>query len=111
MDAEGTAQSACRKILNKTFGERKYSAQETAHLLFGIPLVRSSVTFQSTYIGEERYRKLGTNDNIDEGELAVTNNQDDQMVTTESWFQRYMERPAGNGGIVHVRGPDEIFMD
>ncbi|KAI0367563.1 hypothetical protein BV20DRAFT_1000234, partial [Pilatotrama ljubarskyi] len=28
-------------------GERTYSAQETAHLLLGIPLVRTSVTFQN----------------------------------------------------------------
>ena len=64
MDGEGTAQSACQKLLNKMLGERTYSAQGTAHLLLGIPLVRASTchrkmevfsgtSFQTIHIGEE----------------------------------------------------------
>lgn len=39
MEAGRTAQSACQKMLNKMLDERAYSAQETAYLLLGIPLV------------------------------------------------------------------------
>ncbi|KAJ7876930.1 hypothetical protein B0H14DRAFT_3436391 [Mycena olivaceomarginata] len=48
-----TAQSAYRKLLNKMLGEWTYSAQETAHLLLGIPLVRTSVSFQTLMLNEE----------------------------------------------------------
>ncbi|KAF8472178.1 hypothetical protein DFH94DRAFT_684627 [Russula ochroleuca] len=61
MEGEGTAQLACKKMLNKMLGERTYSAQETAHLLLGIPLVHASTTFQTIYISAEGgFRELGT---------------------------------------------------
>ena len=96
MEEDGTAQSACHKMLNKMLGERTYSAQETAHLLLGIPLVRRSVTFQSLYIGAEGgFRELGVNDNAsDEAQLAVAEGEEDRPVTDESSIQRYMKRPA-----------------
>ncbi|CAK5270705.1 unnamed protein product [Mycena citricolor] len=65
MNSGATAQLACQKLLNKMLGERSYSAQETAHLLLGIPLVRTSVAFQTLYIGEE-----GDMRELDEGEEA-----------------------------------------
>jgi len=73
MDDHGTAQSACQKMLNKMLGERTYSAQETAHLLLGIPLVCSSITFQTLYIGAEGgYRELAPNaDELDDAQLAL----------------------------------------
>ena len=51
MAPEGSAESACQKLLNKMLGERAYSAQETAHLLQGIPLVHCSVSFKTLNLG------------------------------------------------------------
>ena len=95
MEEDGTAQSACQKMLNKMLGERTYSAQETAHLLLGIPLVRISATFQTLYIGTEGgFRELATrNNSVDEAQLAVTEGEDDRPVTDDSSIQRYMKRP------------------
>lgn len=73
-------------MLNKMLGERSYSAQETAHLLLSIPLVRSSSAFQPVYIGAEgSMRELGE-DVVDDG----GNNPDDsdRIVTGKSLFQR-----------------------
>jgi hypothetical protein len=95
MEEDGLAQSACQRMLNKMLGERTYSAQETAHLLLGIPLVRTSVTFQTLYIGAEGgFRELGTNDDgSDEAQLAAAEGEEDRAVTDESSIQRYMKRP------------------
>jgi hypothetical protein len=53
MGQTGNAQSVCQKPLNKMLGERTYSAQEMAHLLLGIPLVRTSVSFQTLFLAKE----------------------------------------------------------
>jgi hypothetical protein len=91
MDGDGTAQSACQKVLNKMLGERTYSAQETAHLLLGIPLVRASVTFQTIYIGTDGgYRELVARRGA---ELGAAMGEDEDLVTDDSWLQRYMKRP------------------
>jgi len=91
MGEDGTVQSACQKMLNKMLGERAYSAQETAHLLLGIPLVCMSVTFQTLYIGVEgRFRELGVNDG-EEAEIALVEGGEDQPVTDESQIQQYMK--------------------
>jgi hypothetical protein len=83
----GTAQSVCQKLLNKLLGERTYSAQETAHLLLGIPLVRCSVTFHSLNISSDgAMRQI----NVDEVEL---NDHGERFLTGDSWLQRYMKRP------------------
>jgi hypothetical protein len=72
-----TAQSACRKLLNKMLGEWTYSAQETAHLLLGIPLVRTSVSFQTLMLNEEEgMREL--EDANDEENSAMDNIDMDQ---------------------------------
>jgi hypothetical protein len=92
MEGEGTAQLACKKMLNKMLGERTYSAQETAHLLLGIPLVHASTTFQTIYISAEGgFRELGT----EEDAMANGGEESDgnPTATTESWLQRYMARP------------------
>ena len=87
MEEDGTAQSACQKMLNKMLGERAYSAQETAHLLLGIPLVRTSVTFQTLYIGAEGgFRELGVNDG-ETAEIALAEGGEGQPVTDESRIQ------------------------
>jgi hypothetical protein len=89
----GTAQSACQKLLNKMLGERTYSAQETAHLLLGIPLVRTSVSFQTLMLNEEgAMRELEDAD--DDEELGLDEAEDldgngARKVTGDSWFQRY----------------------
>ncbi|KAJ7904999.1 hypothetical protein B0H13DRAFT_2663344 [Mycena leptocephala] len=81
--AEHTAKSACQKLLNKMLGERTYSAQETAHLLLGIPLVCVSVSFQTLNLGAEGgIREVQTND--DDGVEDL----DERRVTGDSWFQR-----------------------
>lgn len=83
MDEAATAKSACQKLLNKMLGERTCSAQETAHLLLGIPLVRASVSFQTLNLGAEGgIRELQTND--DDG----VEDPDERRVTGDSWFQR-----------------------
>lgn len=90
MDGDGTAQSSCQKVLNKMLGERTYSAQETAHLLLGIPLVRASVTFQTVYTGTNGgYRELAAH----EGDTELAVGEDENLVTDDSWLQRYMKRP------------------
>lgn len=86
MPDTGTAQSACQKMLNKMLGERTYSAQETAHLLLGVPLVRTSVAFQTQYIGEEG----GMRELEDENELEADGEEvgGERRVTGDSWLQR-----------------------
>ena len=89
MDAGGTAQSACQKLLNKMLGERTYSAQEMAHLLLGIPLVRSSSSFHTLSIGSDGgHRELGEQDpdgSIPEGDDIE---EGARRVTGASWLQR-----------------------
>lgn len=53
MDGAASVRSACQKLLNKMVAECAYSAQETAHLLHGIPLVRSSVSFATLNLSSE----------------------------------------------------------
>ncbi|OBZ66500.1 hypothetical protein A0H81_13517 [Grifola frondosa] len=77
MDNTATARSACQKLLNKMLGERTYSAQETAHLLLGIPLDGALRA-----LAEEASDDLGAEDTGD-----------DRPVTGDSWIQRYMKRP------------------
>jgi hypothetical protein len=91
MDDNRTAQSACQKVLNKMLGECTYSAQETAHLLLGIPLVRASVTFQTIYTGMDGgYRELAAQEGAELGEPMV---EDEDFVTDDSWLQQYMKYP------------------
>jgi hypothetical protein len=91
MDEGATAKSACQKLLNKMLGERTYSAQETAHLLLGIPLIRASVSFQTlTLAAEGCMRELETNE--DDGE----DDPNERHVTGHSWMQRlvFISRPT-----------------
>lgn len=85
MDAGGTAQAACQRMLNKMLSEWAYSAQETAHLLLGIPLVRTSVVFQTLNLSAEgslqQLQEQTNHVNIDMPE-------DERSVTMDSWLQR-----------------------
>jgi hypothetical protein len=88
LDAASSAQLACQKFLNKMLGERTYSAQETAHLLLGIPLVRTSVIFQILDLGRDAQRELQPEQakqgaNAEQAEVERTPN-----VTGLSWIQR-----------------------
>ncbi|KAF8972597.1 hypothetical protein BDZ97DRAFT_1752485 [Flammula alnicola] len=89
MEEDGTAQSACQKMLNKILEGWTYSAQETAHLLLRIPLVCTSVIFQTLYIGtKSRFCELAANDDgPDEAQLAVAEGEKDRPVTYESSIQ------------------------
>ncbi|TFK89924.1 hypothetical protein K466DRAFT_462268, partial [Polyporus arcularius HHB13444] len=81
-DTAATAQSMCQKLLNKMLGERAYSAQETAHLLLGIPLVRTSVQFQTLNLSKDgSLRPIGRGD--EDGEPQADN---------EQGYHRYMQR-------------------
>ena len=85
VDASVGVQTACQKLLNKMIGERTYSAQETAHLLQGIPLVRSSASFQTLNLARNgSLRRLGDVEG-NEGEG------DERPVTSESWLQRWLQ--------------------
>ena len=75
-------------MLNKLLGERTYSAQETAHLLLGLPLVACSVSFQTINIASDGALREVTADDLG------FNEQGERVVTAESWLQRYMKRPA-----------------
>lgn len=93
MDPHATARTACQKLLNKMVGERTYSAQETSHLLLGIPLVRSSVSFSNLNLSSGgALRELARVDREDRDEMAMDVEgppaDDDQAVTGDSWVQR-----------------------
>ena len=92
MDNAATAQSMCQKLLNKMLGERAYSAQETAHLLLGIPLVRTSLQFQSLNLSKDgSLRAIGEEDDAeDEPADGVPEEGSDETrrMTGTSWVQR-----------------------
>ena len=68
-------------------GERAYSA----HLFLGIPLVRSSATFQTLSIAAEGGFRAIVPPVADDGE--------DQAVTTKSWIQKYTKRAPELGDL------------
>ena len=71
-----------------------YSAQETAHLLQGIPLVRCSVSFQTFNLSSDGgYRELRLRDPEVGDEMEGVDVQENPLVTDNSWLQRYMKRP------------------
>ncbi|KAJ7434964.1 hypothetical protein B0H11DRAFT_1756738, partial [Mycena galericulata] len=95
MGTGGTAQSACQKLLNKMLGERTYSAQETAHLLLGIPLVRTSVSFQTLFLDKEgSLRELEGDDgeeNLEANDAETVNTGRRHMcdLSLQEVFQQY----------------------
>lgn len=88
LDSGTSGRTTRQKMLNKMLSERAYSAQETAHLLTGIPLVRSSVSFS--------HLNLATEGSMREITLDVSNADADtggpvdgaRQVTSDSWIQR-----------------------
>ena len=84
MEDDGSATSACQKLLNKMLGERTYSAQETAHLLLGLPLVRTSVSFASVNLAaQDDMREI-----LGPDEVADVADDGERVVTGKSWLQR-----------------------
>lgn len=64
-------------------GERAYSAQETVHILLGIPLVHARFSYQTVNLTTDgSLRHLA--DNI--ASLSA----DEDLLTGESWLKRYM---------------------
>jgi hypothetical protein len=53
VDCNSSMQSVCTKLLNKMIGERVYSAQETAHLLLGLPIVKSTFSYATLNLAKD----------------------------------------------------------
>jgi hypothetical protein len=76
-------------------GERVYSAQETAHLLLGLPIVKS--TFSSTVLNlgkDGNLRQIQTEPDVD-----LVTPEDGRTVTGISWMQRYLKRDGALEGL------------
>ncbi len=93
LQQENTAVSVCQKLLNKMLGERTYTAQETAHLLLSIPLVRTSVSFQSLNLSKDGSSRALQDEPDTEDPMSMAAGGEDRVVTAESWLQKYMGRP------------------
>jgi ATP-dependent DNA helicase PIF1 len=70
--------NSIQKLLLQSISERDISAQETSHLLLGIPLYHSSRSFVSLNLNREAPRVLGN----------------DTGRTTKSALKKYWDRPA-----------------
>lgn len=70
-DANDSSLTTIQKFLLTSVTERDISAQETCHLLLGIPLYHSSRTFVTLNLSEETWRWIcGTGNNEDGNELS-----------------------------------------
>lgn len=83
-------------------GECTYSVQETAHLLLSVPLVRTSVSFQTVNLASEgSYRELDILPEDPIEEQAGDGEEDGRTgrrVTGDSWMQRFefwLHKPRG----------------
>jgi hypothetical protein len=88
MNNDGTAISACQRLINKMIGERTYSAQETAHLLLGIPLVHSTATFQTVVLDKDGEAREVITDESEPVEGNLDKNGDGRRVTGLSTLQK-----------------------
>lgn len=70
-------------------GERAYPAQEVAHLLLGLPLVQSTLSFQTLNLSKD-----GTFREVEEHVANPEEPEAERTVTTDSWLQRYAKRSA-----------------
>lgn len=77
-------QAACQRMLNKMLSERAYSAQETAHLLLGIPLVWTSASFQTLNLSAEGSLQQ-LQEYRDHAEIEMP--EEEHSVTTDSCLQ------------------------
>lgn len=83
--------TSVQKLLLRSVAERDFSAQETCHLLVGIPLYHSSRSFVSLNLNKEAPRWLrGTGNN----ESNVLNETEDTGRTTRSPLELYRDRPT-----------------
>jgi hypothetical protein len=87
-DPSGSSLPSFQRLLLHTVSERGYSAQETCHLLLGLPLYHSSRTFVILNLNNESHRWLcGT-----EIENVMPNS--DVGRTERSPVQKYWDRPV-----------------
>ena len=85
MDTAASVQGVCSKFLNRMIGESAYSSQETSHLLLGLPLVRSSGSFQTIYLGKDgSMREIEADAGVPAGGEAA----EERAATGESMLQR-----------------------
>ena len=83
MEDDGSATSACQKLLNKMLGEHTYSSQETAHLLLRLPLVQTSISFASMILAaQDDMREF-----LDPDEVADVVDDCEHVMTGKSWIQ------------------------
>jgi len=83
--------TSIQKLLLSSIAERDISAQETCHLLLGIPLYHSSRQFVTLNLNEQAVRWIrgtGSSDNNDE-----FNSINDAGRTTQSPLKSYWNRP------------------
>jgi ATP-dependent DNA helicase PIF1 len=92
VDCNASMQSVCTKLLNKMIGERVYSAQETAHLLLGLPIVKSTFSYATLNLAKDgNLREVQTEGDTEDEHSDVVST-DTQAVTGASWMQRYVGR-------------------
>jgi hypothetical protein len=86
-DPSNSSLKAIQGLLLHTVAERDISAQETCHLLLGLPLYRCSRQFVSLNLNKEAPRWLcGSSTNFDSG--------DENGCTVSSPLQKYWACPA-----------------
>ena len=81
VQASTRASTVCQKLLNKMIGEREYSAQETHHLLNGLPLYHSSRSFDTLSLTSTGALRV----------LYVDGPGDEEIVTGHSKVTRYAQ--------------------
>src|SRR2546421_18485 len=84
-----------QKLLLSSVSERDISAQETCHILLGIPLYHSSRAFVSLNVMEESARWVqGLGINREEGQSSQSSRvTGEEGRTTQSALKRYWSRP------------------
>ena len=90
-DPNNSSLPVFQKLLLHTVAERDISAQETCHLLFGLPMYHCSRQFISLNLNKETPRWLcGTGNENDASFLA----DGEAGRTVQSPLQKYWNRPA-----------------
>src|SRR5437016_10845800 len=87
---EDASLTSIQKLLLSSVAERDISAQETCHLLLGIPLYRSSRQYVSLNLNEETIRWIqGTGYSGNDEKPTMTN---EKGRTSQSPLKKYWER-------------------
>lgn len=93
MAPEASTNSTCQEKLDEMLGEWVYSAQETTHLLKGIPMVCCSVSFRTLNLGSDGGCRKPRLQEPNKGDEGVDAQEKNPLVNDNSWLQRYMRRP------------------